>query len=135
MIVDTSALIAYFDADEPDQARVAAVLESTEESLVVSPYVIAEVDYLLSSRLGPDYAVAALRQLASGAWELAEIGVKELQDIADFAERYSDFPIGAADASNAVLAERYGTDKIATLDHRLFRAIKTPAGRPLGVLP
>jgi predicted nucleic acid-binding protein len=41
VIIDTSALLAYFDTDEPDRQAVAAVLDDTDEPLVVSPYVVA----------------------------------------------------------------------------------------------
>ncbi len=52
MIVDTSALLAYFDANEPSHAAVAAV-NGTEAPLVISPYVIAELDYLVLTKHGP----------------------------------------------------------------------------------
>ena len=52
MIVDTSALLAFFDTDEPDHAAVSGVLARASEPLVVSPYVVAELDYLVASRLG-----------------------------------------------------------------------------------
>ena len=45
VIVDTSALLAFFDASEPDHEAVAAVL-AVADALVVSPYVVAELDYL-----------------------------------------------------------------------------------------
>ena len=64
MIVDTSALLAYFDTDEPDHQAVAAILEGTDEPLVVSPYVVAELDYLVASRLGATAELAALAELA-----------------------------------------------------------------------
>ena len=52
MIVDTGALLAFFDTDEPDHETVSAVLGGATEPLVVSPYVVAELDYLVASRLG-----------------------------------------------------------------------------------
>jgi predicted nucleic acid-binding protein len=36
MIVDTDALLAFFDRDEPDHRAVAAALENAAEPLVVS---------------------------------------------------------------------------------------------------
>lgn len=42
MIVDTSALLAFFDTDEPDHEAVTDTICSTGELLVVSPYVVAE---------------------------------------------------------------------------------------------
>lgn len=107
----------------------------TAEQLVLSPFIVAEFDYLMTKRRGARYAVEALKQLADGSWELATIGEEELRRIAVIAERYVDQPIGAADASNVVLAQRYRTDTIVTLDHRHFRVIKTSSGQPLEILP
>ena len=42
---------------------------------------------------------------------------------------------GIADASNVVLAERYGTRDILTTDQRDFRHIKLPGGRYFRILP
>src|SRR5215471_17220328 len=113
MIVDTSAILAFFDRDEPDHEAVAAVLSQSSESLVVSPYVIAEVDYLIGSRLGVTAEIAALRELAGGAWDLATIDSIDLARTVPIIERYADHAIGVADASNVVLADRYRTTTIA----------------------
>src|SRR5579859_5787489 len=78
MIVDSSAVLAFFDRDEPDHAALAAVLSQSSEPLVVSPYVIAEVDYLVGTRLGELAEIAALRELAGGAWDLASFDSLEL---------------------------------------------------------
>lgn len=51
-IVDTSALLAYFDASEPDHATVEEALGTTADRLVVSHYVVAELDYLVTTRHG-----------------------------------------------------------------------------------
>ena len=69
VIVDTSALLAFFDASEPDHDAVSAVL-ATADVLVVSPYVVAELDYLVSTRHGVDDELAVLDELAGGAWDL-----------------------------------------------------------------
>jgi uncharacterized protein len=37
MIVDISAILAFFDRDEPDHEAVTAVLSQSTEPLVVSP--------------------------------------------------------------------------------------------------
>ena len=52
MIVDTSALLAFFDRNEPDHAAVTRVLLEADEPLVVPPYVVAELDYLVATRHG-----------------------------------------------------------------------------------
>lgn len=135
MIVDTSALLAFFDTDEPDHDAVSAVINETSEPLVVSPYVVAEVDYLVATRLGVKAETAVLRELAGGAWTLATIDVADLTKIASVIERYDDQAIGVADASNVVLADRYRTSTVATLDRRHFDVLRPLNGGRFVVLP
>ncbi|MFT4136442.1 PIN domain-containing protein [Microbacterium sp.] len=135
MIVDTSALLAYFDAAEPRHAEVAGAIEVTDEPLVVSPYVIAELDYLLLSRHGSRAERLALEELGSGAWELAQIDARRLAAAARIVSDYADVPIGVADAANIVLADAYGTETIATLDRRHFSVLRLGNGRPAHIVP
>ena len=135
VIVDTSALLAYFDANEPDHAAVADVIEKGDEPLVVSPFVVAELDYLVATRVGVDAELAALRELTSGAWELAPFGLTDLEQAASVIAKYRDQQIGAADASNVVLADRYQTRTIATLDRRHFTVLRPIGGGRFAVVP
>jgi predicted nucleic acid-binding protein len=135
VIVDTSALLAYFDTDEPDHHAVAAVFDDTDEPLVVSPYVVAELDYLVASRLGVTAELAVLAELAGGAWDLPVIDAEGLGEAHAIIERYADQRIGVADASNVVLAARYRTRTIVTLDHRHFGVLRPLDGGRFSVLP
>jgi uncharacterized protein len=135
VIVDTSALLAYFDASEPDHRAVASVIEESDEPLVVSPYVIAELDYLVATRVGVDAELAMLGELTSGAWELAPFGPPELAVAASVIKKYGDQQTGAADASNVVLADRYQTRTIATLDHRHFTVLRPISGGRFNIVP
>ncbi|NIJ12470.1 hypothetical protein FHU38_002814 [Saccharomonospora amisosensis] len=135
MIVDTSALLAYFDANEPDHAAVAGVVDEADELLVISPYVVAELDYLVATRVGVEAELAVLRELSGGAWELPAFGAPELEQTLSFIERYRDQRIGVADASNAVLADRYRMKTIVTLDRRHFDVLRPVDGGRFVVLP
>lgn len=135
MIVDTSALLAFFDTDEPDHAAVSGVLNGTDEALVVSPYVVAELDYLVASRLGVKADVAVLAELAGGAWDLPAIDAESLNHARGIIDRYADQQIGVADASNVILAGRYRTRTIVTLDRRHFNVLRPLNGGRFNVLP
>jgi predicted nucleic acid-binding protein len=135
VIVDTSAILAFFDRDEPDHAALAALLSQSSEPLVVSPYVIAEVDYLIGTRIGVAAEIAALRELAGGAWELATIDSSDLARTVPIIERYADHAIGVADASNVVLADRYRTTTVATLDRRHFSVLRPLSGGYFAIVP
>ena len=135
MIVDTSALLAYFDLDEPDHESVAAILAETVEPLVVSPYVIAELDYLVAGRLGVRAELAVLAELAGGAWDLPAMDADALRQGHAVIQRYADQEIGLADASNVVLAARYRTRTVVTLDHRHFDVLRPLSGGRFTILP
>ena len=135
MIVDTSALLAYFDRLEPDHAAVAAIFEGSSEPLVVSPYVIAETDYLVATRHGTNAELDAMAELAGGAWELPAFDAADLVAARELIERHADQSIGVADASIVVLAARYRTTTIVTLDRRHFGVVRPLAGGRFTLLP
>jgi predicted nucleic acid-binding protein len=134
VIVDTSALLAFFDASEPDHEAVSAVL-ARADALIVSPYVVAELDYLVATRHGADDELAVLDELTGGAWDLAAFDRDGLRRSREVISRYRDQAIGVADASIVVLAERYRTRTIASLDHRHFDVLRSLDGRSFDVLP
>ena len=135
MIVDTSALLAFFDTDEPDHEAVSAILTEATEPLAVSPYVVAELDYLVASRLGIAAELAVLGELAGGAWDLATIDADDLARAAAVIKRYADQRLGVADASIVVLAARHGTRTIVTLDRRHFDVVRPLNGGRFTIRP
>ncbi len=135
MIVDTSALLAYFDSSEPDHRAVANIIDNSDEPLAVSPYIIAELDHLVATRIGVDAELAALRELSGGAWQLAAFGLAELERATAIITEYRDQQIGVADASNVVLAELYRTRTIATLDRRHFEVLRPLDGGRFSIVP
>lgn len=135
MIVDTSALLSFFDRDEPAHAAVVEAVTASRDPLVVSPYVVAELDYLVATRLGVGAELAILRELAGGAWDLATLEAADVVRAAHVIERYADPMIGLADASLVVLAQRYETRTIATLDRRHFGVLRPLQGGRFTVVP
>lgn len=135
MIVDTSALLAYFDSVEPQHSAVAAVIDTADEPLVVSPYIVAELDYLALTRDGSRVERIVLDELASGAWELAAMPRYRLTAAFAVVDRYADVPVSIADASNIVLADAYQTTVIATLDRRHFGVLRLGDGSAPTIVP
>ncbi|MGH3096347.1 MAG: PIN domain-containing protein [Streptosporangiales bacterium] len=135
LVVDTSALLAYFDASEPDHVAVEEHLGASTDLLIVSPYVLAELDYLVATRHGLDAELAVLDELTGGAWELAGFDVDDLKQARSIIATYGDQDVGVADASNVVLAGRYRTRTVVTLDRRHFKVLRPIAGGRFTVLP
>jgi len=135
IVADTSGLLALFNAREPTHEAVHQALEGSREVLVVSPYVVAELDYLVSTRIGVQAELGVLRELSGPGYELAAIDAALLSETAQVVEQYADQRIGATDASIVVLAQRHRTDRILTLDRRHFEVLRRPDGRSFTLLP
>jgi predicted nucleic acid-binding protein len=135
IVVDTGVLYAYFDADDPHQAEAAALLEASDEVCIVSPFVVAELDYFVLSRFGLDAEVSMLEELLDGAYELPPITRLDVAACSAVVTRYADKRIGITDASLVVLADRYRTNRIASYDRRHFTTMRGLDGRPFELLP
>ncbi len=135
IIADTSGLLALYNQREPAHATTARVIAKTSDLVVVSPYVVAELDYLAARRLGVDAELLILRELGSGAYELPSLDADELNRCAEVIERYSDQAFGVTDASLVVLAHRYRTRTILTLDHRHFDVLRPLDGGRFKLVP
>ena len=76
-----------------------------------------------------------LHELAGGAWDLPGFGAEDVMAAGAVIQRYSDQRLGVADASNVVLAGRYATRSIVTLDHRHFDVVRPVSGGRFRILP
>jgi predicted nucleic acid-binding protein len=135
LIVDAGALYAQADADEPQHAAIARLLRGERGELVTSQVVAAEADYLILRRLGVDVELAFLDDLAAGTYVVDCLTRADLAVARDIAARYRDLELGLADASLVVLAARWETRRILTLDQRAFRAVTPLQGGAFVVLP
>ena len=135
IVADTSGLVALFNRAEPRHAAVTAVVRAARTPLVVSPFVVAEVAHLVATRIGTGAAAAVLREFAGGAYVLPALDDGDLGVAADVMERYADQAIGVADASLVVLADRYATRRLLTLDRRHFEVVRAADGAPFELLP
>ena len=134
LVLDTGPLLAALDAADPDHDRCAALLDQTEEDLVVPTLVLAELDYWCHRRLDANAWITFLEDLLDGAYRLEETTTSDLRRCRELQTQYADQTLGVVDASVLALVERLAEDKLATLDHRHFavvRPIHTPALRLL----
>lgn len=135
IVADTSGLLALFNQREPDHAAVAALVAGETEPLVVSPFVLAELDYLVGRRIGVEAQLVVLEELAGGAYHLADFPTGDLSKAAAVVGRYRDQAVGLTDASLVVLAERFRTHTILTLDRRHFEVLRPLAGGRFRIVP
>jgi predicted nucleic acid-binding protein len=135
IVLDTSGLVAALDRGEAAHVEARRIIEASDAPLVLSPFVLTEVDYLLTRHVGIEAALELLADVEAGAYALAPFVSADVGAARKVAARYRDLAIGLAEASLVVLAGRHRTDAVLTLDERHFRALRTPDGRPFRLLP
>ena len=135
LLVDAGALYAQADRDEPRHQAVVRVLRAEREALITTELAVAEADYLILDRLGPEVELAFQDDLAGGTFLVECLSRDELTRARSVVERYLDLRLGLADASLVVLGERYRAHRILTFDERAFRAVSPLQGGSFTLLP
>lgn len=85
---------------------------------------MAEVAYLIETRLGADAEVRFLGDLASGNLITEPVVAPDWLRIAELTSRYRDLPLGTVDASVVAVGERLEIAQLATLDRRHFTVVR-----------
>jgi predicted nucleic acid-binding protein len=103
--------------------------------LLLSPFVLAELDYLLMRNVGANAQAALLDEVVRGAYRLETFMADDVARAGEVMRRYGDLQIGLADASIVVLAERHGTAEVLTLDLRHFQTLRIGGRKRFRILP
>ncbi len=135
IVLGTSGLLSAIDGSQTHHQAAAAALRRAGAPRLLSPFVLAEMDYLLTTRVSAAAATALLREVADGAYRLEPFAPEDIDRVLELLERYHDLQLGLTDASLIVLAERHGAQDLLTLDERHFRAVRDLHGRPFRLLP
>jgi uncharacterized protein len=135
IILDTSGLLAAIDASQREHARALEGLRAAPAPWLLSPFVLAELDYLLATRVGRSAERALLAEVGRGVYRLETFDAADIDAAERVIGRHTSLEIGLADASMVVLAARYGIRDVLTLDERHFRTLRGPGGRPFRLLP
>ena len=135
IVLDTGGLYAALDANETLHGRAVAALVAATPPRAVSPFVLAELDYLIASRVGHQAQMALIDEVARGAYQLELFSSEDVGHARRIMERYADLRIGLADASVVVLANRHRTLELLCTDERHFRVLRGTGGKPFRLLP
>jgi uncharacterized protein len=136
LILDSGGLLVAIDPVQDDHAAFAKALTTHRGPLVISPFVVAELDYMIGRNYGEESRLTFLDEVDRGAYRLELFGGEDFTRARELTGAYPHLPgFGIADAANVVLAERYGTEDILTTDQRDFREIELPGGRYFRILP
>lgn len=134
-MLDTSGLLAAIDSSQPEHAACARVLRASRPPRLLSPFVLAELDYLLGARVGASAQMALLDEVVRRAYRLEAFDADDVAACAKVIDRYASLHIGLADASLVVLGERHRARDLLTLDRRHFRVIRRSKGQAFRLLP
>jgi uncharacterized protein len=124
IIADTSGLYAIFNRRQPEHQAARTSVERDGGPLLLSPLVLAELDYFILTRLGATAEKKVLAELRSPAYRLASFTDEDFRLASDVAVKYGDMELGLTDASLVVHAARHKTTKILSLDHKHFAAVQ-----------
>jgi predicted nucleic acid-binding protein len=135
IVLDTGGLYAALDANESLHARAAEALLTVRPPRVLSPLVLAELDYLLGARVGHRAQLALIDEVVRGVYLLDSFTADDVSLARRVMDRYAEHRIGLADASVVVLANRHRTLDLLCTDERHFRTLRGAGGKPFRLLP
>jgi predicted nucleic acid-binding protein len=134
ILLDTSGLLAALDPDQRGHTAVARELGAASPPLLLSPFVLAELEYLVRRDSGVAAQLDLLQEVGAGVYQLEPFVCADVEEARALVRRHRDLGVSLADASIVVLARRFGADEVLTLDQRHFRVLQGPNG-PFRLLP
>lgn len=135
IVLDTGGLFAALDANELLHGRAVAALVAAAPPRVISPFVLAELDYLIGRRVGQAAQLALVHEVQRGVYQLEPFSPDDVAQCGRIMEKYADLAIGLADASVVVLADRHRTVDLLCTDERQFRTLRAAGGKQFRLRP
>jgi len=135
ILLDTSGILAALFPDQNRHSECAQALLDARPPLIISPFVLAETDFLIQKFGGVEAELLFLSEIGRRAYELAPFDADDVDSAKRIVTKYRTLRIGLADASIAVLSARYRTADVLTLDERHFRAIRPSPRKHFRILP
>jgi len=135
LIADSGGLYALYDARDKHHRAVRETVAAEIGPIIVPTVILAELDYLLRTKLGIKAEIRLLEGIAKGSFTLEPFTIEDAVLCQGLLAKYRDLDLGLADASVVATAERLGVFRILTVDERDFRSVRTARGNPLVLLP
>jgi uncharacterized protein len=135
ILIDTGPLVSLFDPKDRDHRHCHAVLNDISEPLYTTEAVLTEILHMLNA--GSRGAQGIQEFFLQDYVTLTPLDRTMLQRCFEFMDKYADLPMDFADATLLVLAEKYRTNKVLTLDFQDFRTYQFKKGHryyPLDLL-
>ena len=135
LIIDTGSLLAQLEPDTELSRRVAWFLRQEADDLVMPQPVAAELDYMLTARGGRGANESLLRDLAADRFQVPCLEPADFATVAALNQQYYDLDLGLTDLSIVVMAARYRTLRLLSIDQRHFRVIRPLQGGSFVLVP
>lgn len=135
MIIDAGPLIALLNKDDDDHHLCTRLLGQFPGTLVVPAPIMTEVCYMTGTRLGAEAEAGFPDALRHKELHLESVTDQDLTRMAELVRTFAKQKLGSADASVIAMAERLGTHRVATLNHKDFRQIIPRNNLTLELLP
>ena len=134
-ILDAGPLVSVGSTRGEQALRFREAIKRASRPLIIPAPVTAEVDYMLQKAAGAGAALRFIEDISAGLFEVECIEPAEYATILELSRRYGNLAPGLADLSIVVLAHRFRTHRILTIDQRHFRAMVALDGKPFTLLP
>jgi predicted nucleic acid-binding protein len=125
VICDTGAVYALYDADDQHHDACKGFIEREPGPLFLPVVLLAEIDYLLTARLGSKASSDFLESVEAAAFTLIPLLIEDVIRCRELTAQYHDLPLGLADATVVAAAERLQLRRIFTVDQRHFRVVRS----------
>jgi predicted nucleic acid-binding protein len=129
ILADTGAILALIDSGDRHHDDLRLLYESAPDAWVIPWAVLPEVDYLVSTHIGPQAQDLWMADVATGGFAVEWGRDGDLAVAERICRRYKSLRLGLVDSVVIALAERLRVDAIATLDLKHFGAVSIK-GRP-----
>ena len=123
IIVDTCAVIAIFDRRHPSNMQLKELLLTEDNLYVIPSTVVTESCYILNTRFGVKFEISFINEIIETNFIFEPVQFEDLARIIELLEKYKDLNLGYCDSAIIAISERFGTNKILTLDRKHFNVV------------
>ena len=121
IVLDTSAIFAFLNTKDANNRTTTALLATYRGPYVLPLVALTELAWLIESRYGPFVFDRFLERVVAGEYQV-DCGTDDLPRIRQLVRKYTDLPLGFADAAIIACTERLRTS-VATYDLRHFPVV------------
>jgi uncharacterized protein len=125
LILDTSGLLALSDKKSKGHRQAVAIASQFTDWLL-SAAILAEVDYMLSTRIGSHATDTLLKSISDGELLIEPYFPQDIRYSIETSKKYRQLELGLADCAVMALSERLHLPTILSLDSH-FSIVKPSA--------